>query len=164
MQRDTEVVFFFIQLVEPLDVAGSPQGGLGVLGQGEAPGGVRASNCGCRATLCQPLPAELPKTLQHLVTWLAAGTCTVPEQAVVDQGCDPIENVERAGGRSIAVSPPFRCTLGDDFGGFERQPTGEDREAAEQGPLGLIQEAIAPSNRVAHRLLPQWQVARTTAE
>src|SRR5215213_9996556 len=50
------------------------------------------------------------------------------------------------------------------FRGVECESTDEYRETAEEGLLGIVEQVVAPPNRIAHGLLPQGQVTRAAAE
>ena len=57
----------------------------------------------------------------------------------------------------LSTSPSSRSAHG--VGGFQRPAADEDGEAAEEAALGLVQQVVAPGDRVAQRLLTGRQVA-----
>src|SRR5262249_42534139 len=68
------------------------------------------------------------------------------------------------GSRWLAAIGGIHASTADRFSRAEREATDKDRETAEERLLGVVEQVVAPVDRVAHRLLPQGQITRTTAE
>ena len=96
-----------------------------------------ASNRFRLAACCQLLPTELPNRLQHLVSRHAIAPSSLPEKTVFDQGRDAIEDIGREGEATLLAPPFITRSSHDSFGGFQREPANEDREAAEQRLLSI---------------------------
>ena len=105
------------------------------------------------AGLGQLLLGVLADRLEQAVARLAAGAVGDDER-LLDQRRDEIEDrlgLERVGG-------------GYGLGGIEREAAREDGQPAQQRPLGLGEEVVAPVDQRAQRLLAAQRGARAAGE
>src|SRR5207244_1026165 len=94
----------------------------------------------------EPFEGVLTEGLQHHKARVAAGGFP-PNQAVRDQRLESTGDV--------------RVPARDGLRRFQRKATHEHAEGSKEDLLGCIEQLVAPANRVAHRLLPGWQVSRS---
>src|ERR1700694_3155020 len=105
------------------------------------------------APLAELLPRKLANRPEHAEARLAIGLALLAHEALVDQRGDGIQGI--------------RCTVAvehDALDRVERGSPGEDREAGEDAPIGLVQELVAPGDGAPQGLLPFGQVPRATGE
>ena len=94
-------------------------------------------------------PGILPDRLQHREARLAVRAVLLPQQALVDQRRDAVEDVQA----EVAIR------VADRLGRLERAASDEDREATEEALLLIVEQVVAPGDRVAERPLTLGQVA-----
>ena len=105
---------------------------------------------GCRlAALGQPLQPELADRLQHREAWLVPRRLDPPQQTLVDQRGDAVQEID-------AGLPGRRH---DRLRRVEREAAGEDGQAAEERLLRGVKQVVAPGDRVPHRPQPLRAVA-----
>ena len=110
----------------------------------------------------QAIARVLADGLQHGVTRFVAGGGALLEQTVIDEGGDPFHHVKW--GMRLATAGGVRCAKADRFGGVQGEASDEDGETAEERLLAIVEQVIAPPNRVPHGLLAQGQVTRAATE
>ena len=104
----------------------------------------------------------------------AGGLLLFAQQALVEQGGDAVQDVDRRqhagiGGRRfeaarrLAGDTRLPATT-DRLGGFERAPAGEDRQPSEQHLLRLAEQVDAPGDGAAQRLVAQRLIARAAGQ
>jgi len=76
------------------------------------------------------------------------------EEALVDEGCQSIEDVDA----ELAVR------IAHHSGALDGRAAEEDREAPEERALGRVEEVVAPSDRPAKRPLPIGAVAGSAGQ
>ena len=103
---------------------------------------------GGRGELLQP---ELPDRFQQGVAGAGVSGRVGEEQALVEQGGDPFQDVS-------SVVPSHRR------GGFQGEASGEDRQRAKEALLLAVEEVVAPGDRRPHRAQPLRQVGRAATE
>ena len=110
--------------------------------------------CGCFASGFQFLARELPDCLQHPEAWLAVIVIPLPEQALLDQRVETVEDVE------------FQLTVGieDRLGCLDSTAADENAQTNKERSLILGQEAVAPLDRLAQCSLAFRLVARSARE
>ena len=91
--------------------------------------------------------------LQHVEARLALHLAA-QKQALVAERSQAIEDVERRVGGEHAHR----------LGGLEVEAAGEDRDAAEQDPVGLVEELVAPGDGGAQRPVARLAVTRVAAQ
>ena len=110
---------------------------------GEVPG-VRAAGAGKQLrVLVQPGRCELPDRLQHHEAGPAVVLTHLPDQALVHERAQCVENVD-----VVQALDPARHAFDRLEGG-----AGEHREHREQTLLGRVEHLVAPGDGVAQRLL-----------
>ena len=151
VQRGAEVVFFAIQPVEPLRLnrPGDPR--FARLGERQEERGVPVVDHVGLIRRVQAIARVLPHGLQHLVARLVLGPARLPQQAVFDQGRDPVQHVDRGIGWTHRSRPSGQR---DRLGGFEGEAADEDPEPAEQGLLG-----VGRAGRSSSRSCRAWSAA-----
>ena len=137
-ERGAHVVALSLEDREPgcLPLAG--QLGLGLLGQLEAPFGVRPPQEIAGAGLAEALGAVLPNRLEQAVPHLTVALLGD------DEGCvhEPLEQLKRKLVVSVQAHAP---------GGRERKAGGEDGQPTEEPLLVRRQELVAPVHRLPER-------------
>ena len=111
-------------------------------------GELRAGEGTVRRQLLQPVLAD---RFEHGVARLPARACLLLQEARVDQRGNPLQDVD-----------PHRA--GNGLGGLHGEATNEDGERVEEDLLRCGEQAIAPGDGIAHRLLPSGQVTPATGE
>ncbi len=98
------------------------------------------------------LDRELADRLEHHEPRLAVHTLDLPQEALLDQRGERIDDVAAD-------------ILGtDSLDGLEPRSPCEDGEPRKQRAIGLVQHVVAPCDRRAQGLLPLGKVARATGE
>ena len=115
--------------------------GLGLLGQGQAPGGESVSGRFALATGFQLLQPILAHRLQHAEARLALDSLLLAQQTLVDQRGHAGEDIERP----IRTRHRLRR--------LDRAAAGKDRQPAEEDLLLRGEQIVAPGDGIAHRLL-----------
>src|SRR5258706_6861120 len=94
----------------------------------------------------------LSNRFQHAKARLTIPILSPPDQTLVDQTVEPFEQSPRQNPWGMAVT--------DGVNGLPCTSAAEDRQLRKQMPFPLIEQAIAPLNRVAQRLLAHGHVAQ----
>src|SRR5690349_17752900 len=95
----------------------------------------------------EQLRRELADRLQHREAGFAGGTAQPPDEALVDERPQRVEDVE-----IVVAAHVLR--------GIERPAAGEDGQPGEQAALRLVEQAVTPVERRAQRALAVGQVLR----
>ena len=114
------------------------------LGTGEEKLRVTAPQLGRLTRLLQPLVRELPHRLEHPIPRLDR-LCLERDERFIRETAEQVQHLCR-GGRAECSHRLCR---------IEREPAGEHRQPAEQDPLGLGEQRVAPLDRAAQRALPR---------
>ena len=93
-QRSPDVVELGIEPLEPAQLLGSEKGRLGRFGKLAVEVGVATADFLAVAALGQPLERVLADRLEHSEAGLAAAMRLRPEQVVVQERLDPVDDVE----------------------------------------------------------------------
>ena len=129
---------------------GALQGGRDVFGERGEIVSMRFLDRRAFAARLELLVRELPQRLEEFVSGLADVVPAHLEQAVLDK---VRERVER-----------LRAEVADGLGGPEPAAAPEDGEAAEQDALALVEQSVAPRDRVAQRPLARRLVGGAVGE
>ena len=147
LQRRPEVLDLGVQLGQPGPLAPGEQVWLGALRQSQVVAAMAPVNLGSVLVAGQPFAGVLAHRLEHEQTVVWGGPEAAQEQLLVDQALQRVD-----------------IGAGDRLGGVGRGPAGEHREPAEGLAFGRVQEAVAPVDRCAQRLLTRGRIARAAAE
>jgi hypothetical protein len=98
----------------------------------------------CLSEGLECFPAELTNRLQHHETRLLRLWLALPQQTLINEGGDAIQNRLRL----VAQGS------GDGFDCRKRHPPDKDAQPPEEASLSGFQEVIAPGNGVAQRPVP----------
>ena len=137
--------FSSLEPLEPDGLPGPDQLGLGGLGELDVAAEVTVACVLELAALGEPLERVLANRLEHLEPRLALGALGLADEPVVDERGDAVQH--------LAELEPERRS-GDGLGGLERGPADEDAEAREERLALVVEQVVAPLDRVAERLLP----------
>ena len=102
-----------------------------------------------------------PDSFQHPEACLAFRSIYLAEQALVYQRVNYVQHVSILTGLRSLVSD--RCLV-QSLSQIECETAHAGRHTPEQPSFILVQQVIAPCHRVAHGLLPVWQVLRATCQ
>ena len=160
-ERGPQVVVLGVQPRQPGDRLRPGQCRAGLLGQRQVVGGVPPPDLPGFGPLGQQLGAVFPDGLQHGqprrgrrgVIASGRGCHRRPEQAAAHERCHQVQD-----GRV------FAAVRTDCFRRFQRAAAHEHTQPPEQRLLRLVQQVIAPGDRVSHGLLPGRQVVRAAGQ
>ena len=143
------VVQLHLESIEPVGTAHSQEQWFGLVGKGEEHPDVAATDIGVLAGIGQALDGILADRFKHREPRL--GPFGSPEEAVVDERCEPVQYIR---------VEPLRADL---LGHVERASTGERAEPREETAFGFVQEIVAPSDGRSQRSVSLREIARDAA-
>ena len=149
-----QVVPFPLQPVQPRTLLGTEELRLGLLHEaGEELAMAKRDDGGVRSRR-EPLATVFPDRLEHPEPGLAGRGFVDPQQALVDERRQALEEVE----------PELRAGSHTAVADFRLEPADEDRDPREERLLDRVEEVVAPVDRAAQRLLAGRQVARPAGQ
>ena len=151
-ERGADVVALGRESLEQLGLGRLEELGAQRLGERHEVLGVATSRGVDLARGRELLETELPDRLQHAEARVRAGCRHGPHQALVGEGGDPGEDVERA------------VVTDDRLRRLERPTAAEDGQPPKEGRLVPLQQVVAPGDGVAQGALPRRGVAWSTGE
>ncbi len=145
-QHFMQVVPFKFKPLEPADMGRQPQFRFGPFRQRDKIIRMALAHQRDLAAVFQALPRILMNRFQHDKARFAQGCFLLLHQALIHQRRQTVEHIYRQ------IMPAYR------FDRIQRTPTPEHRQPRKQRPFVVIQQVIAPRNRIVQRLLPQWGI------
>src|SRR5215207_5300095 len=94
------------------------------------------------------IETELANRAEHREARLTLARLLLAHEALVDQGCDPLQHVD------LEVD----IRVAHHLGRLEREAAGEDREPTEERAFALVEQVVAPGDRTAQGLLAGREV------
>ena len=120
------------------------------------------ADLGLFAALHQPVQRVLADRLQQGEARPTVGVIVEPQQALVRQRGEHVEELD------LAPPLPRGCRVGprrtDGLNGLQGAPANEHRQASEEALLRLVQQIVAPGDRVAKRALSLRQITGTCCQ
>src|SRR5207253_3240135 len=153
VQRGPKIVRLHLEAVEPFFALAAEHMWLRLLRQRDECLHMPVLDGRPFVTLLQLLRRELSDRLQHQEAWLTE-VRKPSEKALVSQLVERVDHVAA----DISRRAADRLDL------FETPAAGENGEAGEQPPAGLLDHVVAPLDRAAKRLLTARKVASPAAE
>lgn len=154
IEGGAEIVNFKVALGKPARAVAGGKLGIPFLGKNETVRSVGAAHGRFVAAFGEALDGVFADHLEHGEAGFAVGAIHALEKILIHERRKAVEEVhaEIAGG------------IADGFGGFERAAADESGEAAEEAALGLVEEIVAPVNRVAKGLLAFGKIEGAAGE